>query len=110
MFLSGASEQSSDQDRIKPHLRAVSAIVSAGASSVSVREKSIASVSRLTCPFKFHAPFPCDDRRSKLSISIWAAMRRRYRSAACGKPAPGASSIDKKSHLGERKHVRIVTP
>jgi hypothetical protein len=31
-------------------------------------------------------------------------------SAACANLPPGASLIDKKTFLGERQHVRIVTP
>ena len=55
LFLSGGSEQSSDQssdqDPINPHLRAVWATVSADTWSVSVSEKSIASVNRPKCLF-----------------------------------------------------------
>jgi hypothetical protein len=62
LFLSGGSEQSSDQAPINPHLRAVWAAVSAETSSVSVSEKSIASANRPKCLFKIRAPLPPGDR------------------------------------------------
>lgn len=72
LFLSGLSEQSTDQGPINPHLRAVCATVSADAPAVSVSEKAIASASRLERLFKFCAPFPTEDRTPKPIIWMWA--------------------------------------